>query len=112
MDLPGPGIELASLALQADSLPTVTSGMPRRGGHCGSLESALEVSTKADLLFSSSQLLASSEKLKQCNANLLFPEKPEILFAIFFFNEKSPELHILATYSKNSQTLCKGIRHS
>lgn len=70
------------------------------------------VSTNADLLLSSSGLLAAFEKLEHHDANLIFPEKSEILLSFFFFNEKSPELHILATYSKNSQTLCKVIRLS
>lgn len=42
------------------------------------------VSTNAGLLLSSSGLLAAFEKLEHHDANLIFPEKSEILLSFFF----------------------------
>ena len=48
-------------------------------------------------------------KARRCKLDISRKARNSVFY---FFNEKSPELHILATYSKNSQMLYKVIRHS
>lgn len=64
--------------------PVKELGVRHQGGVGTVANGEHMVSTNADLLLSSSGLLAAFEELEHHDANLIFPEKSEILLSFFF----------------------------